>query len=81
MFDSSKSLLKFPQPHKKNSPFPISFIYLENLIHYRVFIVSTININNGMFEADLFFLYTNDSCLLNQYTISKKLVENLNKKL
>ena len=34
-----------------------------------------------MFEADLFFLYTNDSCLLYQYSMSKKLGENLNKKL
>ena len=34
-----------------------------------------------MFEADLFFLYANDSCLLYQYSMSKKLGENLNKKL
>ena len=33
-----------------------------------------------MFEPDLFFLYTNDSCLLCQHTMSKKLVENRNKK-
>ena len=34
-----------------------------------------------MFEPDLFFLYTNDSCLLYQYSMSKKLGENLNKKI
>ena len=34
-----------------------------------------------MFEADLFFSYTNDSCLLYQHMMSKKLGENLNKKL
>ena len=34
-----------------------------------------------MFEADLFPLYANDSCLLYQHTMSKKLGENLNKKL
>ena len=34
-----------------------------------------------MFEADLFFLYTNDSFFLYQYSMSKKLGENLNKKL
>ena len=48
---------------------------------FRVFIVSTIYVNNDMFEADLFFLYTNDSCLLYQHTMSKNLGENLNKKL
>ena len=34
-----------------------------------------------MFEADLFFLCTNDSCLFYQHTMSKKLGEILNKKL
>ena len=33
-----------------------------------------------MFEADLLSLYTNDSCLLYQHTMSKKVGENLNKK-
>ena len=33
-----------------------------------------------MFEADLFFLCKNNSCLLYQHTISNKSGENLNKK-
>ena len=53
----------------------------KTLIYFRVFIVSTIYANDGMFQADLFFLYTNDSCLLYQHTMSKKLDENRNKKL
>ena len=53
----------------KNSPskIPLSlslFFIWKTLIHFRVFIVSTIYVNNDMFEADLFFLYTNDFCLL-----------------
>ena len=50
-------------------------------IHFRVFIVSTIYVNNDMLETDLFLLYANDSCLLYQHTMSKKLGKNLNKKL
>ena len=46
---------------------------------FRAFIISYVN--NDMFEADLFFLDTNDSCLLYQHTMSKKLGENLNNKL
>ena len=52
----------------------------KTLIHFRVFIESTIYVNNDMLEADL-FLYANGSCLLYQPMMSKKLGENLNKKL
>ena len=38
-------------------------------------------VNSDMFETDLFFLYTDDSCLLCEHTMLKKLGENLNKKL
>ena len=70
----------------KNSPSKIPlflslFFIWKTLIHFRVFIVSTIYVNNNMFEADLFFLYTNDFYLLYQHTMSNKLGENLNKKL
>ena len=66
------------------SKIPLSLSLLsiwKTLINFKVFIVSTIYVNNDMFEADLFFLCTNDSCSLYQHTISKKLGENLNKKL
>ena len=53
----------------------------KTLIHFRVFIESTIYVNNDMLEADLFFLYANGSCLLYQHTMPKKLGANLNKKL
>ena len=62
----------------KNPPrkTPLSLALLsiwKTLIHFSFFIVSTIYVNNDMFDADLFFLYTNDSCLLYQHTISKRL--------
>ena len=53
----------------------------KTLINFKVFIVFTIYVNNDMFEADLFFLCKNDSCLLYQHTISNKLGKNLNKKI
>ena len=63
-------------------PLSLSLLSIwKSLIHFRIFIVSSIYVSNDVFEADLFFLYTDDSCLLYQYTISKKLGENLNKKL
>ena len=45
----------------------------KTLIHFSVFIVSTIYVNNDTFEDDLFFLYRNDSCLLYQHMVSKKI--------
>ena len=66
------------------SKIPLSLSLLsiwKTLIHFRVFIVSTIYVYNDMFEVDLFLLYANDPCLLYQHTMSKKLAENLNKKL
>ena len=77
-FLSSQNSIKSP-----NSKIPLSLFLLsiwKTLIHFRVFFVSTIYFNNDMFEADLFCLYTNDSCLLYQRIMSKKLGENLNKK-
>ena len=50
------SLIKIP-----SSKIPLFLPLLsiwKTLIHFRVFIVSTIYINNDMFEADLFFLLT-----------------------
>ena len=76
---SSQNPMKNPPSKIPLSLFPL-FIW-KTLIHFRVFIVSTVYINNNMFEADLFFLYTNDSCLLYQHTMSKILGENLNKKI
>ena len=77
--------LSFHDPIKNPfSKIPLSLSLLsiwKILIHFRVFIVSIIYVNDDMFEADLFLLYTNDSCLLDQDTMSKKLGENLNKEL
>ena len=73
---NSKNPISLP----RKIPLSLSFLSIwKTLIHFRVFIVSTICVNNDMFEADLFFLYTNDSCLLYQHTMSKKLGENFNK--
>ena len=44
-------------------PLSMSFLSIwKTLIHFRVFILSTVYVNNDMYEADLFFLCTNDSC-------------------
>ena len=76
-FNSHNLIKRCPLPSK--IPLSLSLLSIwKTLIHFRVFIVSYVN---NMFEADLFFLYTNDSCLLHQHTMSKKLGENLNKKL
>ena len=73
------NLIKIPS---SKIPLFLSLLSIwKTLIHFRVFIVSTIYINNNMFEANLFLLYTNYSCLFYQHTMPKKLVENLTKKL
>ena len=88
VFSFEKSLIN--QNHSLNShnpiknthskiPLSLSLLSIwKTLVHFRVFIVSTIYV---IMIADLFFLCTNDSCLLYQHTMSNKLGENLNKKL
>ena len=84
LINQNHSLLSHNPTKKPSSKINRSLSLLsiwKTLIYFRVFIVSTIYVNNGMFRADLFFIYTNDTCLLYQHTMPKKLDENLNKKL
>ena len=61
---SSHNPIKKPPPSRKIISLSLSLLSIsKTLIHFRVFIVFTIYVVNDMFETDLLFLYTNDSCI------------------
>ena len=57
---NSQNLIKNP-PSKVSLSLSLLSIW-KTLTHFMAFIVSTTYVYNDIFEAELLFLYTNDSC-------------------